>query len=228
MSAIHALKQRLREHPVTRDAYSFAAQGWLRLRFACVEQMGGRYYTAARLDRMYAQKADPWSYVGDPRAEERRELTLAALPNPRYGRLLEVGCAEGWMTELLAERADELVCLDISAIAIERARRRCARFSHVRFAQSDLLEATPPGPFDAVVCCGILVMLPMWSQARIRESLLAALRPGGDLVVENLTEAYPGQLAGRKVEAGFRHHPELSLVSHRRVVDYDISVFRRI
>jgi protein-L-isoaspartate O-methyltransferase len=160
-------------------------------------------------------------------AEERRQLTLEALPESRYGRLLEVGCAEGWMTEMLAERADELVCVDISAIAIERARHRCERFSHVRFLRLDVLEEAPGGPFDAIVCCGILVMLPGWSQARVRESLVAALHSGGDIVLENQTDAYPGQLAGKWVEAGFRQHPQLTLVHHRRVVDYDISVFRR-
>ena len=227
MSAIRALKRRLREHPASRDAYSFAAERWLRLRTAYIERMGGRFYTAGRLDRMYAERSDPWAYVGDPMAEERRQLTLEALPESRYGRLLEVGCAEGWMTEMLAERADELVCVDISAVAIERARRRCERFSHVRFLRLDVLEEAPGGPFDAIVCCGILVMLPGWSQARVRESLVAALHSGGDIVLENQTDAYPGQLAGKWVEAGFRQHPQLTLVRHRRVVDYDISVFRR-
>jgi hypothetical protein len=70
-------------------------------------------------------------------------------------------------------------------------------------------------------------MLPGWSQTRVRESLVAALHAGGDLVLENQTNAYPGQLAGSSVEAGFRQHPQLTLVRHRRVVDYDISVFRR-
>lgn len=227
VSAIRALKRHLREHPLTHDVYSFAAERWLRLRFAWVERVGGRFYSAGRLDRMYAEKSDPWSYIGDPGAEERRQLTLQALPRPRYRRLLEVGCAEGWMTELLAERADELVCIDISAIAVERARRRCERFSHVRFVESDVLAGTPDGPFDAVICCGVLVMLPGWSQPGVREALVAALRPGGDLVLENQTDAYPGQLAGQSVEAGFRQHPQLTLQSHRHVVDYDISVFRR-
>jgi protein-L-isoaspartate O-methyltransferase len=227
MSAIRALKRRLREHPLTQDAYAFAGERWLRLRFAWVERTGGRFYSAARLDRLYAENPDPWAYVGDPGAEQRRQLTLEALPRPRYRRLLEIGCAEGWMTELLAERADELLCVDISAVAVERARRRCERFSHVHFRVLDVVAGAPDGHFDAVVCCGVLVMLPAWSQRGVRDALVAALRPGGDLVLENQTDAYPGQLAGRNVEAGFRQHPQLTLQSHRHVVDYDISVFRR-
>jgi protein-L-isoaspartate O-methyltransferase len=227
MVSICSLKRRLREHPVSRDAYSFAAERWLRLRIACIERTGGRYYSAGRLDRMYADSPDPWAYVGDPLSDERRRLTLEALPRSRYRRLLEVGCAEGWMTELLAERADEVVSFDISAVALERARRRCERFSHVSFLRLDVLEQVPGGPFDAIVCCGILVMLPEWSQVRVRESLVATLQTGGDLVLENLTDRYPGQLAGEWVEAGFRQHPQLNLLGHRRVTDYGISVFRR-
>jgi SAM-dependent methyltransferase len=221
------LKRHLREHPLSRDAYRLAARSWHHLRVAAIERVAGRYYTEARLDRMFAAQADPWNYAGDPASEQRRRLTLQALPRPRYPRMLEVGCAEGWVTERLAARADELVCVDISTVALQRAQHRCAGLSHVRFVQADVATALPPGPFDAIVCGGVLVLLPAPALEPVRDRLVAALRPGGDLLIENLTEGSPGELAGRWVGERFLAHPALSALSHQHVDDYDITVLRR-
>lgn len=224
---LREVKRHLREHPLTRDLYRLAADRWARLRIAVIVRHDGRYYTASRLDRMFLERLDPWSYAGDANSEQRRRLTLNALPRLRYERLLEIGCAEGWMSEWLAERANELVCVDVSAVAIERARARCARFPHVRFVQMDVLEDLPAGPFDAIACCGVLVMLPLASQDEVRDRLVKALRRGGDLVLENQTHASPGSLAGAFVAERFHRHPELDPIHHERAADYDIDVFRR-
>lgn len=227
MSLLAALKRRLREHPWSRGAYAFAADRYQRARITLIERVEGRYYTAARLDRLFSSRPDPWSYKTDPSSQQRRQLTLQALPEARYGRILEVGCAEGWMTELLAERADAVHAVDISAVALGRARQTCARFTHVTFEQIDLVERTPRGDFDAIVCTGVLVLLPAEAQARVRDGLVAALRSGGDFMLENQTEGFPGELPGSTVEAGFRAHPDLVLVHHQRVVEYDLAVFRK-
>jgi protein-L-isoaspartate O-methyltransferase len=230
MVSLRALKATFREHPLSRGAYRLAADRWSRLHVGVVERLDGRYYTAARLDRIFAETPDPWSYVGNPIAEERRRLTLDSLPRARYRRLLEVGCAEGWMTEILATRADEVVSVDISQVALERAKERCRRFSHVHFACMDIAVEQPLGAFDAIVCCGVLVLVGAEAQARIRDGLVTALLPGGDLILENQSGAHPGTLAGRDVEEGFRQHADLSLlqVQHVDSDEYDIAVFRRV
>ena len=155
------------------------------MRIGAIERFDGHYYTAERLDQIFSHRPDPWSYVGDPVSEERLRLTLETLPEARDGRMLEVGCAEGWMTEWLADRTGELVAVDVSAVAIERAKERCRRFDHVTFSRMDIAEDVPDGPFDAIVCCGVLVLLPARSQARVRAKLVSALRPGGVLLLEN-------------------------------------------
>jgi protein-L-isoaspartate O-methyltransferase len=227
MTILREIKRRLREHPLSRDVYRIAADRWARLSIGLVERLEGRYYTAARLDRMFIERPDPWSYQGDSSSERRKQLTLQALPKRRYGRMLEIGCAEGWMTQSLAEIADELVCVDISAVALERARRQCEHLPHVSFRRMDLVEATPSGSFDAIVCCGVLVLLPRDVQRRIRDDLVSALHPGGHLLIENQTDAHPGALAGAFVAALFRESPELGVVHDQRVDDYGITVFQR-
>lgn len=65
---------------------------------------------------------------------ERRKyaLTLAALPRAHYRRAFEPGCANGALSELLAERCDELFCCDLVEATVERARQRLRPFAHVR------------------------------------------------------------------------------------------------
>ena len=99
-------------------------------------------------DATYGRHDDPWGYTDRWYEERKRALTLAALPDARYGRVLEVGCGIGVLTALLAERADHLLAVDVSAAAVERAR---ARVPGVQVEVADVAEGVPDGPFDLVV-----------------------------------------------------------------------------
>jgi SAM-dependent methyltransferase len=67
----------------------------------------------------------------------------------RPGRTLEVGCGTGTNAVYLAQHGFEVVGVDISPVAVEKARARaagCCRFEAVDF----LREAPPGGPFEFV------------------------------------------------------------------------------
>jgi chemotaxis methyl-accepting protein methylase len=51
----------------------------------------------------------------------------------------------------------------------------------VRFAQVDLLESAPPGPFDAIFMRNVLIHLPIAERRPVLERLHASLAPGGHL-----------------------------------------------
>jgi LmbE family N-acetylglucosaminyl deacetylase/SAM-dependent methyltransferase len=91
---------------------------------------------------------DPW-HLDDFAYERRRfDVVLACLGRERYSRILEVGCATGQLTQMLAERADEVVAMDASERALAVARTRSDQVTWVRgAAPADL----PSGPFDVVV-----------------------------------------------------------------------------
>ena len=63
---------------------------------------------------------DPWEY-GSAYEQRKYKETLALLPR-HMGSALEVGCAEGVFTQMLAERADRLLAVDVSQTAIARRR----------------------------------------------------------------------------------------------------------
>ena len=62
-----------------------------------------------RLDRLHGDDADPWGAESRWYEQRKRSLLLAALPRPRFGRALEVGCSTGVLTEALLDRAETLV-----------------------------------------------------------------------------------------------------------------------
>ncbi|MFH0914135.1 MAG: methyltransferase domain-containing protein [Chloroflexota bacterium] len=72
------------------------------------------------------QKADPWEYgrSGYERANHRRQLEAVKLLYPQPGQFLEIGCAEGVFTALLANAFPQasVLGIDLSRVAVARAK----------------------------------------------------------------------------------------------------------
>ncbi len=100
---------------------------------------------------LYAADADPWGFQSRWYEERKRAITLAALPSPRYGRALELGCSIGVLTAQLAPRCDALLATDFDPTALGQARARLADASNVEFAHSALPDEWPDGQFDLIL-----------------------------------------------------------------------------
>ena len=98
-------------------------------------------------------RADQWSLDTDPfeRAKYQRQFELIA--DRRYDRVLEVGCGSGVFTRQLAPLAKRVVALDVSAAAIDRARRAGIAGGAIdyRVASAIDYQPQPDGPFDLIV-----------------------------------------------------------------------------
>jgi SAM-dependent methyltransferase len=157
--------------------------------------------TAARIEpswfeELYQGDPDPWGFATSPYERAKYARTLAALgPDARrFERALETGCSIGVFTELLADRCDELLAIDASPTAVDRARLRLADRPAVTVERRVLPEELPPGPFDLIVCSEILYY---WSADPLRElleSLASRVAPGGSLLAVHWrpeTRTYP-------------------------------------
>ena len=135
---------------------------------------------AQQLNGMYDGGDDPWAFAGSFYEERRSALVLALLGCRRYGRALEIGCADGRLTEALVERCDEVVALDTSPRAVAAARARAPWATvEVGVAPTDL----PVGPFDLVLLSEVGYFLsPLELLATLRRCE-AALAPGGEVVL---------------------------------------------
>ncbi|OUE22582.1 Mg-protoporphyrin IX methyl transferase [Clavibacter michiganensis] len=137
---------------------------------------------AERFDAAYARAEDPWRVTTRWYERRKRLATLAALPDERYGRALEIGCSIGVTTAGLAERVDELLAVDVAPTAVERARVRLADAPHVRLEVRDVGDDWPAGAFDLVVMSEVGYYLDDAAFDRVLAALPGALGASGTLV----------------------------------------------
>jgi SAM-dependent methyltransferase len=112
-------------------------------------------------------------------------------------RLLEIGCGIGRFQQALAGRVGAITGIDIAAGMIEEARRRCAGLPNIKLLVTSGcgLERFPSESFDAVLAIDAMPYIyragTTLVEAHFAESA-RVLRPGGDLVILNLS--YRGDL----------------------------------
>jgi len=177
---------RFRQEPEGR-LRAHAREGFSRLRIldprCWVPFPPGRRRAGRRdWDQFYETSVDPYRYRTDARQRRRYERTLKALEGRRFARALEVGCSEGVLTEMLAPRCEELLAIDVSEVAVRRARQRVAGLTGVAVERRTLPEELPAGPFDLILCSDVLYY---WDRERLLAALRAferALAPGGWLL----------------------------------------------
>ncbi|MEO6413608.1 MAG: PIG-L family deacetylase [Pedococcus sp.] len=102
-----------------------------------------------RLDQLHAEQDDPWGAQSSWYEQRKRSLLLAALPRPRFGRALEVGCSTGVLAQCLGDRAHSLVAVDSSPAALGVARNRLGDAADLRLMA--VPHDWPEGRFDLVV-----------------------------------------------------------------------------
>jgi SAM-dependent methyltransferase len=137
-----------------------------------------RFYFEAR----FASRDDPWGLASDFE-QTKYARTISLLDGKRYRRALELGCAEGRFTELLAPLVDSLVAADISRVALDRAAERCSRVGDVSFVRLDLVDDDLPGTFDLIVCSELLYYVGDKDVlVAVARKLADALEPGGILL----------------------------------------------
>ncbi|MGA7805599.1 class I SAM-dependent DNA methyltransferase [Bradyrhizobium sp.] len=101
--------------------------------------------TAADFNQFY-EVADPWK-IGQ--ASFRDRVYRRLLRGMVHGRtVLELGCGEGHLTEVVFDEARTVTGIDISNVAIERAKAR--NLSNARFENSDFLRTSFEG-YDLIV-----------------------------------------------------------------------------
>ncbi len=187
--------------------------------FIMSDDVLGRDY----FDRMYDKSDDPWRFRTRWYEDRKRQVTLAALPHPRYGRALEIGCSIGVLTDLLASRCDSVLAVDISRRAVDRARARVAGRAEVRL--QDILTDFPEGPFDLIVMSEVGYY---WGASRL-DAALSSIRehllPGGVLLAchwRHRVDGYP--LTGDDVHTAIARQGWSGLVHHEEE-DFLLDVF---
>ena len=134
----------------------------------------------AGFDEMYDHSGDPWRFSGSFYEQRRRALVLAVLGRASYGRVLEIGCADGGLTRALVERSPAVTALDTSARAVDAAHAAAPTAS---VSRGEAPTAIPAGPFDLVLLSEVGYFLsPLELMATLRRAV-ASLAAGGEIVL---------------------------------------------
>jgi SAM-dependent methyltransferase len=139
-------------------------------------QDGGRYAGPFERPRPFLVECEPWL--------------------PQTGLALDLAMGLGGNAGYLLDRGLDVVGMDISGVALRQARRRLPGLMAV---QADLTYfRLPPAHFDLIIDFYYL-------ERRLFADIIQALKPGGVLIFETMTEAMrsvnpqiePGYLLGR-------------------------------
>jgi len=136
-----------------------------------------------RFDDMYDDGPDPWKNVGSFYEKRRRELILAMLGSARYARVLELGCADGFLTAALVARADTVLAFDTSRRAVAAARVNAPAATVERGDLPDLLSDAAVQRFDLIVLSEVGYFLTATELLATLRRARAALNPAGELVL---------------------------------------------
>lgn len=138
----------------------------------------GQSTTAAQMwDEKYRSRPKVWS--GQPNPQLVAET--ASLPP---GTALDLGCGEGADAIWLAGRGWSVTALDVSAVALERAKAHAqdnGQGANIEWVQQDLATWVPGQLFDLVTAQFLHSTLMPWQQGL--QLAAAAVRTGGTLLV---------------------------------------------
>ncbi len=140
------------------------------------------HYGREYFDRLHPRR---W-FTNPPRKYEERNRDALRVVDPRPGDVVvELGCARGDVTFLLAGRCREVVGVDASPVALEMAEAERARrgVGNVRWLEADVADLSPlaAGSADAVAAIDLVEHVDDPTLAAMLLECRRVLKPGGRL-----------------------------------------------
>lgn len=150
------------------------------------------------------------SYTGTTISRDRLARCLGGSLDVVRGRsVLEAGCGAGRFTEILLDAGARVFATDLSA-AVEANFENCGRghrdADRYFVCQADLRRLpVAPASFDVVICLGVVQHTPSPEETISR--LASYVRPGGLLVLDHYSPAYPLTVSRRVIRSALLRLP---------------------
>lgn len=172
-------------------------------------------------EAVFTENPDPWSF--HTASYERDKATEAlSLLGPRYGRAVEIGCANGAVTARLAGHCDALLAVDLAESALREA-RRVVRDPAVAFHRAEMPQdwhAVVASPIDLIVLSEVLYYLSIEEIDAMAEHAARDLARHGQALLVNWLgptgEALDGDAAATRFLAAFAERRPMGVETRRR------------
>lgn len=156
---------------------------------------------------LYGHNSDPWGYDFHWYEARKRQICLALLTKPRYLKVLEVGCSNGHLSFHLAQRAEELLCIDVSARAVQLASARLQEFEHVVVENRKIPEDYSIQKFDLILISEMAYYLSKDELHQFIEKLKHSLNDDGEILCCHWRhEIQDFELNAEQVHQAFQQH----------------------
>jgi LmbE family N-acetylglucosaminyl deacetylase len=177
-------------------------------------------------DALYATSTDPWALAERPYEQRKRDIVLSCLPQPRFQRGFEPGCATGELSIRLAERCAGLVCTDISPAAVVNAAARLREQPHVQLDVGRIPADWPPGWFDLIVLSEVGYYCE--DLAALADRISTSLTEDGTLLLVHWRwPAADHPLTAETVHATLRQRTGLQVIVEHSEADFLLEVLSR-
>ncbi|RZF55861.1 methyltransferase domain-containing protein [Acinetobacter halotolerans] len=133
-------------------------------------------------EALYRNNDDPWGYDFHWYEARKRQICLALLTRQHYPKVLEIGCSNGHLSMHLAERADQLLCLDASDYAVQLASQRLNGLKHVKIENRRIPQAFPNEVFDLIIISEVAYYLSLSELHQLIEKLKCSLSEAGEIL----------------------------------------------
>lgn len=143
------------------------------------------------------KEPDPWRFSTSSyeQTKYRRQIDLVRDLVSKPAEILEIGCAEGVHTKMLAEAfpTSRITAIDISDRALERAKQNPSQYNGVRLERADVIDfisTAKDGQFDVIVWSESIYYLgdglTLRGPLEFLERVVAKLRKNGICCMANI------------------------------------------
>ncbi|REA63661.1 methyltransferase [Dyadobacter luteus] len=144
-------------------------------------------FNAAYFNELYSSNPDPWNFEHSEYEKAKYEQTMLMIPDTIYNAGLEIGCSNGLLTLRLRQRCRNLLAVDSSSVAVEKAAERLAGFTNVTFAEMEVPAEFAEGKFDLIVFSEVGYFMTEQDLLITREKIVDALSDAGHLLLVHWT-----------------------------------------
>lgn len=187
--------------------------------------------TEKYFEDVYAANDDPWNFETSEYEAEKYAETIKALPREKYKNAFEIGCSIGVLTEKLAAKCEQILAIDVSEKALEKAETRCKNLPQINFKKMNFPQEIPERFFDLILISEVGYYLAPEDWTKASEKVFAHLNENGQIaLVHWLPEVHDYPQTGDEVHDSFAEFVsgKMRSVYKMRSENYRIDVWEKL